>query len=253
MRQSLARLSAGNFFGRLFTTDRKMMRMQAVRSIAKSTKAAITAALIMTEPLQSALANENVIDTSRPFVVAQSSFGGPEQLPPSLAPTPVPPAPTNPAAPSSPRMDYIPPSLGPRPAPSSPRTDYIPPSLEPRPAPGEPNNSSGIYWGAIAFTADGSYSSVWKVPSQPEAEASALKQCARFGRGGCEVVSFSGQECVALATFIGNYRRRRWNLSFTAGGTTYPDAQKAAINRCNSDERSQGQCQPRTAACADGR
>jgi hypothetical protein len=42
-------------------------------------------------------------------------------------------------------------------------------------------------------------------------------------------------------------------LSVTAGGTTYPEAQNAAMGRCNSDERSQGRCQPRTAACADGR
>ena len=56
-------------------------------------------------------------------------------------------------------------------------------------------------------------------------------QCAEFGRGGCQVVSFSGQECVALATFIGSYRRRRWSLSFTAGGNTYPEAQNAAMAR----------------------
>jgi uncharacterized protein DUF4189 len=224
-----------------------MMRMRAVRSIAKSTKVAITAALIVTEPLQDAFANENALNASNRFVIAQSSFGGAEQLPPSIAPTSPPPAP------AAPRTDYIPPNLTPKPAPSSPRTDYIPPSLEPKPAPSEPNNASSVYWGAIAFTADGSYSTVWKVPSQAEAEAYVLKQCARYGRGGCEVVSFSGQQCAALATFIGNYRRRRWNLSFTAGGMTYPDAQNAARERCNSDERSQGQCQPRTAACADGR
>jgi hypothetical protein len=105
----------------------------------------------------------------------------------------------------------------------------------------------------MGFTADGSYSSTWKMPSKAEAEAKVAKQCAAFGRGSCEVVSFSGQECVALATFIGSYRRRRWNLSFTAGGNTYPEAQNAAMGRCNSDERSQGRCQPRTAACADGR
>jgi Domain of unknown function (DUF4189) len=108
-------------------------------------------------------------------------------------------------------------------------------------------------WGAIGFTADGSYSSTWKMPSQAEAEAKVAKGCALFGRGGCHVVSFSGQECVALATFIGPYRRRRWNLSFTAGGMTYPESQNAAMARCNADERSQGRCQPRTAACADGR
>jgi uncharacterized protein DUF4189 len=224
-----------------------MMRMQAVRSIAKSTKVALAATLIMIEPLQNAFANETLISPMKSFVIAQSSFGGAEQLPPSIAPTPPP------QAPAAPRTDYIPPNLAPKPAPSSPRMDYVPPSLEAKPAPGQPNNSSDPYWGAIAFTADGSYSTVWKVPSQAEAEAHVLKQCARFGRGGCEVVSFSGQQCAALATFLGNYRRRRWNLSFTAGGMTYPDAQKAALERCNSDERSQGQCQSRTAACADGR
>ena len=41
--------------------------------------------------------------------------------------------------------------------------------------------------------------------------------------------------------------------NFTAGGTTYPAAQGAAMDRCNSDERTQGHCQPRAAACADGR
>jgi hypothetical protein len=85
------------------------------------------------------------------------------------------------------------------------------------------------------------------------AEAMAAKGCAQFGRGACRVVGFSGQQNAALATFVGSYRRHRWNLSFTAGGATYPEAQSAAIGRCNADERSQGRCRPRTAACADGR
>jgi hypothetical protein len=134
--------------------------------------------------------------------------------------------------------------------------DYVAPSPAPIPGPlpSQPNAAStNIPCGAIGFTADGSYSSNWKMASQAEAEAKAAKGCAQFGRGACQVVSFSGQECAALATFIGPYRRRRWNLSFTAGGTTYPEAQSAAIGRCNADERSQGRCQPRTAACADGR
>jgi hypothetical protein len=84
----------------------------------------------------------------------------------------------------------------------------------------------------------------------PDAEAKVLRQRARFDRGGCEVVS---GECAALAIFLGAYRCRRWNLSFTAGGMTYPAAQSAAIDRCNSDERARGHCQPRTTACADGR
>jgi hypothetical protein len=52
---------------------------------------------------------------------------------------------------------------------------------------------------------------------------------------------------------LGSYKRRRWNLSFTAGGMTYPSAQSAAMERCNTDERTQGRCQPRATACADGR
>jgi len=209
--------------------------MRTVRSIAKSTKAALTAALIVTDALQSAFARESVTADSSRVMIAQSSLGGPEQLPPSIAPIPPPPPPANPSAPSS------------------PRTDYIPPTLEPKPSPREPNSLSDIYWGAIAFTADGSYSSVWKMASQPEAEAQVLRQCARFGRGGCEVTTVSGQQCVGLATFIGNYQRRRWSLSFTAIGSTYPEAQSAAMMRCNSDERSQGRCMSRTTACADGR
>jgi hypothetical protein len=195
--------------------------MQTVRSIAHSTRAAIAALLVAGLPLWPAIAAEDS------FILAQGGF---EKLPPSIAPTPY-----------SPDMPQQP----------QPRHDssqlHSPPSLS------SPSSPSDQAWGAIAFTADGSYSSTWKMPSQPEAEAKVLRECARFGRGGCEVVTFSGQECVALSTFIGNYRRRRWNLSFTAGGNTYPDAQNAAMYRCNSDERTQGHCQPRTAACADGR
>jgi hypothetical protein len=153
-------------------------------------------------------------------------------------------------------FEKLPPSVAPSPYPGNGPSNTARPEQNPDTAPiytDHPNPSSELFWGSIAFTADGSYSSTWKMASQPEAEAKVLRQCARFGRGGCEVVSFSGQECAALATFIGPYRRRRWNLSFTAGGVTYPTAQSAAMDRCNSDERTQGHCQPRTTACADGR
>jgi hypothetical protein len=199
--------------------------MQTVKIIAKM--AALATMLAVGGALRPALAGEE----PRPpgYILAQGSF---EKLPPSIAPTPY--SPDGPQQPQRDRdRDY-----------SQPR----PPSL-----PSSPSSPSDMSWGAIAFTADGSYSSTWKMTSQPEAEARVLRECARFGRGGCEVVTFSGQECVALASFNGNYRRRRWALSFTAGGTTYPDAQNAAMYRCNTDERTQGHCQPRTAACADGR
>ena len=195
--------------------------MQTVRSIAHSTKAAVAVLLVAGLPLSPA------IGAGDGFMLAQGGF---EKLPPSIAPTPY-----------SPDMPQTP----------QPRHDSS--QLHSPPSPPSASSPSDMSWGAIAFTADGSYSSTWKMPSQPEAEAKVLRECARFGRGGCEVVTFSGQECVALSTFMGNYRRRRWNLSFTAGGNTYPDAQNAAMYRCNSDERTQGHCQPRTAACADGR
>lgn len=175
-------------------------------------------------------------------VDAQTSMGGSDPSPPFGAPAPPPPL----------NLPAPPPLNLPAPAPSNPKFDYIPPSLAPTP-PKEPDQSTDVQWGAIGFTADGSYSSAWKMPSKAEAEVRVAKQCSSFGRGGCQIVSFSGQECVALATFIGNYQGRRWNLSFTAGGNTYPQAQNAAMDRCNSDERSHGRCQPRTAACADGR
>ena len=231
--------------------------MPVARSIAMPIAVALASTLIADALLDSAFATEPV---ERSFVVAQSSLGGPEQLPPLVAPTPPNYAPPNNSPPNnSPRTDFIPPGLRPNQQPTSgivppstsPQTDFIPPGLRPDQQPS--TNSGDMYWGAIAFTADGSYSSAWKMPSQPEAEARVLKQCASYGRGSCEVTSFSGQECVGLATFIGNYRRRRWLLSFTARGPTYPEAQRAALDYCNSDERSQGHCQPRTTACADGR
>jgi hypothetical protein len=122
------------------------------------------------------------------------------------------------------------------------------PESDPGPAPEKP-----VYFGAIAFTADGSWATAWKKPNRAEAEADVAKRCAKFGRGSCEVVSFSGEQCVALATFIGRSGRKRWKLSFTAGGLTGPDAQRAALDRCNSDTRTRGQCQLRTMVCGDGR
>jgi TPR repeat protein len=137
------------------------------------------------------------------------------------------------------------------PAPSRPAEPVplaaMPPPMSP------PDTSTELKWGALAFTADGSFSTAWKVASRADAEADVAKRCAEFGRGGCRVVSFSGQECLSLATFIGSYARRRWELSFTAPGTTYPEAQNAALGRCNSDERTRSRCQSRTTACADGR
>lgn len=115
----------------------------------------------------------------------------------------------------------------------------------------EPQQASreGVYWGAIAFTARGSWSTAWKQTSQSEAEATVAKSCAKFGHGGCEVTTVSGSKCVALASFSG----RRWKISYTAGGDSYPEATINAKARCNADQRTRGRCEIRTALCADGR
>lgn len=109
------------------------------------------------------------------------------------------------------------------------------------------------YWGGIAFTADGSYATAWKQPSKAEAEADVAKRCAKMGRGECEVIGFRGELCVALATYQGAHSGRRYKLSFSGGGTTSPDAQKTALDRCNEDKRTRGRCQLRTVVCGDGR
>jgi hypothetical protein len=121
----------------------------------------------------------------------------------------------------------------------------------PAPAPAQP--AKPAYWGAIAFTADGSFSTAWKQPSKAEAEADVAKKCAKFGRGACEVIGFSGSLCAALATYLGAHSGKRYKLSFTGGGLTSPDAQKKALERCNEDKRTRGRCQLRTVVCGDGR
>jgi hypothetical protein len=109
------------------------------------------------------------------------------------------------------------------------------------------------YWGAIGFTADGSWATAWRASSKAEAEAKVALDCAKFGRGKCEVESFPGTLCVGLASYQGTHSRTRYKLAFTAGGTTTPEAQKAAVDRCNADQRTRRNCQLRTVVCGDGR
>ena len=130
------------------------------------------------------------------------------------------------------------------------------PDGQPRPGPTGPAGPSTLpvpsapdVWGAIAFTSDGSYATAWKVAAKAEAEADVAKRCARMGRGACEVVSFPGELCVALA----NYRGGGYRAAYTGGGRTSPEAQKTATDRCNADRRTRGRCQLRTVVCGDGR
>jgi hypothetical protein len=141
------------------------------------------------------------------------------------------------------------PAPTPTPAPTTAPTP--PPNLLPTPEP-DPGDKSTV-WGALAFTADGSWATAWLKPSKPEAESNVAVACAKFGRGQCEVVSFNGTYCAALATYIGAHSRHRYKLSFSGGGHSVHEAQGAAMDNCNNDSRTRGHCQLRTTVCGDGR
>jgi hypothetical protein len=170
----------------------KLPNMRVIRPIA------ISIAIMAMLPLSRAVAGAAAPDVQRRLIIAQAPMGSHERYKPPLA---------------------------------QPKPDPLPAPSPGQPAPLQPDPLPDDAWGAIGFTADGSYSTIWKAPSKAEAEAEVAKKCSAFGRGGCQVVSYSGKQCGALATFIGNYKRRRWMLSFTAGGETYPDAVNAALGR----------------------
>lgn len=105
-------------------------------------------------------------------------------------------------------------------------------------------------FGALAFTADGSFASAWKSSSKADVEAKVLAECAGFRRGHCEVVSFHDDLCAAIASFqLGAGRK----VTYAGGGLTRADAKRIALERCNGDARSGRRCQLRTVVCGDGR
>ncbi|WP_072369337.1 DUF4189 domain-containing protein [Hyphomicrobium sp. NDB2Meth4] len=115
--------------------------------------------------------------------------------------------------------------------------------------PAAPTEQRPVY-GAIAFTPDGSFFSVWKISSRLEAEEKVREECATLGRGACEAVSFRGEICTAIAT--GEIRKRR-KITYAGGGLSPDGAEQLALKRCNSDRRARGTCQLRTTVCGDGR
>jgi hypothetical protein len=106
------------------------------------------------------------------------------------------------------------------------------------------------HFGALAFTADGSFSAVWKRGSKAEAEGQVLADCAKFHRGKCQVVSFREELCAAIASF---HTTNDVKVTYAGGGVTRADAQRSALDRCNGDERARSTCQIRTVVCGDGR
>ena len=172
--------------------------MRAARPIALSFAVAITTCLIAAEPSQSSAASASPPGASpqqlrdRADVDGLSRPDASSDAEPSPAPAP---------SPSTPRMDYIPPSFAPTPAP-----------------PSQPSTST-----ELALGRDRLYRR-WlllieledALATRSRGEGRQRMRAIRTRRlPGHELL---GPECVALATFIGSYRRRRWILSFTAGG-----------------------------------
>jgi Domain of unknown function (DUF4189) len=125
--------------------------------------------------------------------------------------------------------------------------EHMPSSLPQSPA---PRAEPAPQFGAIAFTADGSFASAWKSASKSEVEAKVLSQCSEFKRGQCELVSVRDALCAAIATFhVGEARK----VTYAGAGLTPADAQRLALQRCNGDQRSGRKCQVRTVVCGDGR
>ncbi|MFN3623870.1 MAG: DUF4189 domain-containing protein [Hyphomicrobium sp.] len=118
-------------------------------------------------------------------------------------------------------------------------------SIAPTPLP-----DKGAVYGAIAFTPDGSFFSVWRIGSRLEAEEKVREECATLGRGTCEAVSFRGEICTSIATGVIGKQRK---ITYAGGGLQPGDAEHLALGRCNGDRRARGTCKLRTTVCGDGR
>jgi hypothetical protein len=116
--------------------------------------------------------------------------------------------------------------------------------------PPAPLQVSAPEFGALAFTADGSFTAVWKQGSKNRAEAKVLADCEKLKRGTCQVVSFRQELCAAIASFR---TAKDLTATYAGGAVTRADAKRSALERCNGDARAQRSCQVRTVVCGDGR
>lgn len=111
-------------------------------------------------------------------------------------------------------------------------------------------------WGALAFTAAGGYGSAWRYATKAEAEAAVLKSCTKLDEGRCEVISFEGRYCAALASYRVSGKRKILRGAYTGAGESVPAAQKSALDRCKEamgKRGGRGDCTLRTVVCGDGR
>ena len=122
----------------------------------------------------------------------------------------------------------------------------------PVPVAAEPavDSSDPAQFGAIAFTADGSFASAWKYASKSEGRSPRARELQQAPPG-----KMRGRELprgAVRGACIGQNAAGRW-ITMTGGGLTPPDAKRSAIERCNKDGRTRGPCELRTVVCGDGR
>ena len=102
-------------------------------------------------------------------------------------------------------------------------------------------------FGAVAFTADGSFASAWKWSSKKAVEARVLSQCSKFKRGPCQVATVRNGLCASIA----NFSEGMASVTYAGAGITPEDARRVALRRCNGDSRSNRNCRIRTTVCSD--
>ena len=119
--------------------------------------------------------------------------------------------------------------------------------------PGRTSSSEFVYartrevkWGALAYGANGIHGRSWHKASKEEAEAGALKDCARLGR--CEVTSVNSEGCAALAA------HKEGTVAVETIGVDPNSLGARVIARRRCEAQSSGApCRIVALVCADGR
>ena len=116
-------------------------------------------------------------------------------------------------------------------------------------APAVPRPDDDALYGAIAFTPDGSFFSVWRIGSRTEAEDKVRAECAALGRGACEAMSFRSEICAAIASAqIGKQRK----ITYSGGGLhpAMPSVWRSGAATPTGAPAAHASCAPRCAATA---
>ena len=109
-------------------------------------------------------------------------------------------------------------------------------------------------WAAIAYTARGASGIAYGRPSRQDAIAEAISNCRRKAgrRADCSVISGFDKTCIAMATYRETYRRTIYFGAYTALRSDMAGAISKALQNCNEEPKSNGNCAVRTTICGDG-